>query len=192
MTALEGDDSVELFVSNVLNGTVAGNGAVVDRGTVLRIDLWVPDQGEPREQSRTVVAGGFPERTDPAALVIGPTGLGLDRAGTLYVADTLANRVAAVPFATVRSSSAGTGRTVLAGAPLNAPLGLAVAPDGDILTVNGGDGNLIDLDRDGKDVQIRTITPNGAGALFGIAVTTSPRSVYFVDDGDNTLNQLRR
>ena len=43
----------------------------------------------PREILRTIIGSGFDERTDPAALVIGPTGLGLAPNGALYVADTL-------------------------------------------------------------------------------------------------------
>jgi len=39
-----------------------------------------------------------------------------------------------------RRTSAGTGRLVSAGGRLNAPLGLTLAPNHNILTVNGGDG----------------------------------------------------
>jgi hypothetical protein len=41
----------------------------------------------------TPIATTFEERTDPAALVIGPTGLGLGADGTLFVADTLRGAV---------------------------------------------------------------------------------------------------
>ncbi len=49
----------------------------------------------PTVVSDQVIADGFGERTDPNALVIGPTGVALDR-GTLYVADTLGSRIAAI------------------------------------------------------------------------------------------------
>ena len=39
LTAADHGDDAQLFVANVLNGTVAAKGAVVNRGTVLRIDL---------------------------------------------------------------------------------------------------------------------------------------------------------
>ncbi len=45
MTALDRGENASLFVSNVLNGTVAANGNVVNRGTVIRINLDVPWQG---------------------------------------------------------------------------------------------------------------------------------------------------
>ena len=62
-------------------------------------------------------------------MVIGPTGLGLDaNAQHLYVADSLNNRVAAIPLPLFRDSSAGIGATVTQGGSLNDPLGLTVTP----------------------------------------------------------------
>lgn len=195
MTALDFGNFAELFVSNVLNGTVAANGAVVNRGTVVRIILAVPAgaSGEmPQELLRTVVGSGFSERTDPAALVIGPTGLGLSQDGTLYVADTLNNRIASISNAILRLSSAGTGHTVSINGHLNQPLGLAIAPNGDILTVNAGDGDILETTPSGSQVALKTIDTSGAGAgtLFGIAFTLDQKGLYFVDDGDNTLDLL--
>lgn len=199
MTALDLGDFAELFVTNVLNGTVAANGSVVTKGTVVRIVLSVPEQeagdddrGMPRERLRTIIGSGFQERTDPAALVIGPTGLGLAPDGTLYVADTLPNRIAAIPNAVFRFSSAGTGRTVSVGAGLNQPLGVAIAPNGNILSVNAGDGNIVETTPGGSQLTVMTIDTSGAGAgtLFGLAVTPDHKGIYFVDDGDNTLDLL--
>ena len=194
MTAFDGGEFAELFVSNVLNGTVAANGNVVNRGTVVRIVLLLDDDDreKPRELFRTVVGSGFPERTDPAALVIGPTGLGLTDDGTLYVADTLNSRIAAIPNALLRANSGGIGRTVTSGGGLNQPLGLAIAPNQDILTVNAGDGNLVETTRRGMQFPPRAIDTSGAGAgtLFGLAVKLNGRGIYFVDDGDNTLDLL--
>jgi DNA-binding beta-propeller fold protein YncE len=128
----------------VLNGTVAASPGIVTNGTILRIVLSIADGGIPTEVSCTTIGLGFGERTDPAALVIGPTGLGLGADGTLYVADTLGNRIAAIPDAATRATSAGTGITISGGGALNGPLGLAIAPNGDILTVNANDGNMVE------------------------------------------------
>jgi hypothetical protein len=134
-----------LFVTNVLNKTVPAGGKVVHRGTVVRIVLSVPRSGAPRVLSNRVIARVFAEHTDPNALVIGPTGVGLGRGGTLFVADSASNRIAAVPHALTRSSAlGGGGRTVARGGRLNAPLGLLVAPGGDIATTNGGDGRIVE------------------------------------------------
>jgi len=193
MTALDRGDSAVLFVTNVLNGTVAASPNVVHRGTVLRIILRVPDYGIPYRLSTTVIGSGFPERTDPAALVIGPTGVGFDD-GTLYVADSLDNRIAALHNAWYRDDSAGTGDTVSSGGLLNDPLGLAIAPDDHILTVNGNDGNLVETTPHGAQIAHRLLdssgSPPGAGALFGLAVRPGGTGVYFVDDADNTLKLL--
>lgn len=195
MTALDEGNFAELFVTNVLNGTVAANGAVVNRGTVVRILLSVPvpTSGQvPQELLRTVIGSGFSERTDPAALVLGPTGVALSPGGTLYVADTLKNRIAAIPNAVLRLSTAGTGHTVSTGSHLNQPLGVTVAPNGDIVTVNGGDGNIVEITPTGSQIAWKTIDTSGAvaGTLFGIALTLDQKGLFFVDDGDNTLDLL--
>ncbi len=183
-----------LYVTNVLNGTVAAGGAVVHRGTIARVVL---DLSHPFPQvvSDTVIGSGFAERTDPAALVVGPTGVGLARDGTLYVADTVNSVIRAIPNADFRTTSAGTGRLVTATShALNGPLGLAIAPDGDIVTVNGGNGRAVETTPGGIQVATRfldsTGTPPGNGALFGLAVAPRGDGLYFVDDDTNQLNLL--
>lgn len=197
MTAADGGSNVSLFVSNVLNGTVAGGGQVVHQGTVARLNLIVPRGSMPVLQSITVIGSGFAEKTDPAALVIGPTGVGLsgrdsaDGGGqVLYVADSLNNRIAAISDPLNRNTSAGIGRTVSKGGVLNDPLGLTVAPNGDIITVNGNDGFVLDTTPDGHQVAKFLLdnqgNPPGAGALFGLAIVNN--KLYFVDDIENALN----
>ncbi|MEY9967577.1 hypothetical protein ABIA33_005650 [Streptacidiphilus sp. MAP12-16] len=195
MTAVSRGDISQLFVTNVLNGTVAAGGATVNRGTVLRLTLLGGEGDRPPSLLDTEVIGsGFGEHTDPAALVVGPTGVGLSKQGTLYVADTVGNRITAIPNALRRDDSAGTGRTVSSGCALNSPLGLAVAPNGDILTVNAADGNLVETTPRGDQVAVVQLdgsgNPPGAGALFGLAVRPDSHGVYFVDDATNQLNLL--
>lgn len=190
MTAFEDGNHASLFITNVLDGTVTANGTVVNRGTVVRLDLNIPDQRIPQEISSTVIGSGFSQRTDPAALVIGPTGVALGTDGTLYVADSLPNRTAAIPDALGRQTSAGTGLTVSANGAINDPLGLTMAPNGDIIVANGGDGNLVEITRNGNQVVVKTVEPTGAGTLFGLAIAPMNNGVYFVDDGTNALNLL--
>jgi hypothetical protein len=190
MTALDEGSQATLFYTTVLNGTVAGGGNVVNEGTVVRMVLSVSQTSMPAIQSMTVIGSGFPERTDPAALVIGPTGVGLG-GSTLYVADSLSNRIAAIPNAVTRTTSAGTGTTVTSGGALNDPLGLTIARSGNILTVNGNDGFLVATTPAGVQLGSTLLDNNGSppgnGALFGLAVT-GPSSLYYVDDATNTLN----
>jgi predicted lipoprotein with Yx(FWY)xxD motif len=192
MTALDRGSTADLFFTNVLNGTVAAKGKVVRRGTVVRLIVSTTGVAMPKMLSETVIGSGFGERTDPAALVVGPTGLGLARNGTLYVADTLASRIAAIPGAIGRSSTAGAGTTLTRGLGLNQPLGLTIAPNGDILTVNGGDGNIVETTPAGAQVSKMTLdgTGGGGGLLFGLAVKPGGKAIYFVDDGTNTLALL--
>ncbi len=191
MTAVDMGASAVLFVSNVLNGTVAADGAVVSQGSVLRIVLNTGGT-MPTEVSRTIIASGFEERTDPAALVIGPTGLGFGAGGVLFVADTLQNRIAAIPNALTRTTDAGDGNSVAQGGALKQPLGLAIAPNGDIITVNGGDGHMVELTPGGTQLSARFVdvshSKNGSGTLFGLAVAPGGTGVFYVDDGNNTLN----
>jgi len=193
MTAREAGKDAVLFVTNVLNGTVAASPNVVNEGTVLRIVLDVSRKDIPMVDSMTVIGSGFAARTDPAALVIGPTGVGLGDDGVLYVADTLNNRIAAIPNAVQRQTSAGTGTTVSQGGALNGPLGLATGREDVIATVNSNDGFLVLTRPNGTQVFKKLLddtgSPAGAGALFGLEFADD--GLYFVDDASNTLNVLR-
>ncbi len=195
MTAVDGGRFVVLFVTNVLNGTVAANGAVVNRGTVVRLLISDCDSQKPQLLDSTVVGSGFPERTDPAALVIGPTGLAFDNVtGILYVADSLNNRIAAIPGALYLNYPVNLGLTVSRGGKLNDPLGLALAPNHHLLAANGDDGNIVEVNPlTYRQVAVKLVDntggpPPGAGALFGLIATND--GVYFVDDASNTLDLL--
>jgi len=182
MTALDGGGISELFVTNVLGGILGP--ANPNGGTVVRLVITSGPGEAPRVLNSTQIGSGFSARTDPAALVIGPTGVGLGPDGTLYVADTLNNRIAAIPHAVTRFKDDGTGSDVSVGSALNGPLGLAIAPNGDILTVNSGDGNMVETRPDGTQVATVTVDNNqgGGGNLFGLAVKPGADAVYFVDD----------
>ncbi len=193
MTAFDGGSLAVLFVTNVLNGTVAANGNVVNGGTVVRLLLSIPAGQSPQLLDSTVIANGFPERTDPGALVIGPTGVAFDDfTQTLFVADSLNNRIAAVPNALFRGDAVPNGgQTVAESHKLNDPLGLVLAPNGDLIAANGNDGNLVEVDRltgkqATKSVDNSGSPPKGAGALFGLFAVSD--GVYFVDDATNTFN----
>jgi hypothetical protein len=194
MTAWDGGSFAELFVTNVLNGTVAAGGKVVSAGTVTRLSLSITPGSAPSLQSITVIGSGFSERTDPAALVIGPTGLGLSaHADVLYVADSLNNRVAAIPDPLFRATSAGIGATLSQGGNLNDPLGLTVGPAGNVLAVNGNNGFLVVIAPWGQQIEKilldSTGNPPGSGALFGL-IQVPGSGIYYVDDASNTLNLL--
>lgn len=152
----------------------------------------------------TKVASGFAHTTNPAALVLGPTGVLLSHDGRdLYVADTGNNRVQLVRGVRDARRSRGAGDTVVSGSPLNGPLGLAWTPRGTIVLANGDAFNLdappppvntlIEIDPANRDVvatrQQIDPPPDAPGTLFGIAVgrVLGKTSLLFVDDNQNTL-----
>ena len=195
MTALGAGPFAELFVTNVLNGTVAAKGAVVHRGTVLRLPLRFRPGHAAQAAGHDQVGSGFAERTDPAALVVGPTGR---RAwavhGTLYVADTGREPDHRDPAcAESRSTSAGTGRGDQERRPVH-PAGPGHRAERRRAHRQRRNGQIVETTPGGDQVATRLLDtsgkPPGAGALFGLAVTPAGRGVYFVDDATNFLRLL--
>jgi hypothetical protein len=81
------------------------------------------------------------------------------------VADTQWNRIAAIPDAPFREFPIGhSGLAVSSGGDLNGPLGATLAPKGDILTANGGDGNIVETNPFGAQSEVSADKTNGRGA----------------------------
>jgi DNA-binding beta-propeller fold protein YncE len=106
--------------------------------------------------------------------------------------------VVAIADAAARKNSAGTGTEVTKGGFLNRPLALTVAPNGNLLVVNGLDGYVVEIDpvggkqlgkklMDGDQAQ----SPPGSGDLFGIAINPDGKSFYYVEDDINALMQAK-
>jgi hypothetical protein len=195
MTAVDHGNSVELFVTNVLNGAVAGAGKQVNEGTVVRLGLAVTRQHF-KILTTVVVASGLPEQTSTANLIQGPTGVAVV-GSTLFIADTLGNRIAAISRATSRHDSAGLGSTVAEGGLIQGPLGLIALPSGVLLAANGDNGNLVAVTPQGATALVKALDTTavagsqpGAGALFGLAPSSDGQQAYYVDDVASTLNSL--
>ncbi len=58
----------------------------------------------------------------------------------------------------------GGGLTLSAGGSMNGPPGIALAPNGDLITVNGNDGNAVELSPFGAQVDTMTIDPFASDA----------------------------
>jgi hypothetical protein len=186
MTAIDrGRGRVQAWVSNALNGTV------------VRLDLEI-NGGVPSISKATVVASGYLHRCDPAALVVGPTGLVyIPERDLLYVASTDDNAVYAVPHASTASRSQGTGHVIYRDAThLHGPLAMALAPNGDLLVSNAdvinSDPNqpseVVEFTTSGRFVKQLSMDPNQGGS-FGLAVAQEGRFAKFasVDDNAGTL-----
>jgi len=192
MASVTHGSTTTLFISNALNGGAAAGLKTVDNSTVVRIRLSTAAGAAPKVQSEQVIADQIPWRDDKAALVIGPTGLALAKNGTLYVSDTLESRIIAIPNAMTRKTALpDTGITLTSGGHLNQPLGLILAPNGDILTTNAGDGNIVETTPSGQQVATAAgDAKTGAGSLFGLAIAPGGKGLLYVDDGFNTLRLL--
>jgi hypothetical protein len=188
MTINDQGERAQVFVSNVLSGTVT------------RIDLKIPKNGNPTVQSETQIASGYLTRTDPAALVVGPTGLAYDREhDILYVASTGDNEIFSIADAKKRTSDAGMGTLVYQDTVhLHGPLGLLLASNGDLVSTQGdavnGDptqpSEIVEFTTSGQFVAQTPVDQSGQqGGAFGIALQTSDERITFaaVDDINNTL-----
>ncbi len=176
-----------------------GESIIVNKATVLRLQLAVSPGKPPQLVSQTVIANGFGQQADKDVFLIGPTGLALAPNGTLYVSDALGNRIVAIPDATTRTTSAGTGREVTKDGLLKRPLALTLTADGKLLTSNGLNGQVVEINpATGKQLHAQWIdanqahSPPGSGDLFGIAMTPHGKGFYYVEDDVNTLVEATR
>jgi hypothetical protein len=197
--AVKDDGSTaQLFVSNTLIGISGSSSDTtdVDKGDVVRLSLSQTTTSPPKVTAEAKVADGFPERPDASAFIKGPTGLAIGSSGTLYVGNNLANAVNAIPDALTRTTSASTGTVLTSGGQLANPLGMVLAPDGDLLVANATNGKIVEVTPAGKQVGEYYADddigqdPPGNGDLFDVAVTDSGTGVLFVNDGTNTLELL--
>ncbi len=170
-----------------------GEPVIVDKATVLRIQLSIPPSGPPKVASQTVIASGFAEQADKDVFLVGPTGLALI-GSTLYVSDALENRIVAIADAATRTGSAGTGHTVTKDGLLQRPLALATTADGHILTTNAKNGQVVEFDpASGRQVAAQWVdanqaqSPPGSGDLFGLAMAPDGSGFYYVEDDVNML-----
>jgi DNA-binding beta-propeller fold protein YncE len=142
----------------------------------------------------TQIGSGYLHKTDPNALVIGPTGLVFDSSkNLLYVASTGDNEIFSIANAATTTADDGTGTVVYSDPThLHGPLALAMAPNGDLLTTNG---DAVNPDPT-HNSEIVEFTPSGnfvaelqvdsaVGAAFGIAVSNGELAA--VDDNTNKL-----
>jgi hypothetical protein len=178
--------NAQVFVANVLNGTVT------------RLDVFVGD-GNFHVFGVSQIAHGYTHRTDPAALVIGPTGLAYNPiADLLYVASTGDNEIFAIPFAGHTNKDVALGLPVYKDSThLHGPLGLALAPNGHLITANGDAVNaggtqnaLVEFTTFGQFIAQFQVDPGPGGGAFGLAFWNGPFVTGFaaVDDDQNTLD----
>jgi hypothetical protein len=191
MAVVDHGQNATLFISNIGAGPRPSGGS--DHASVVRFELAIA-KGPPTIQSETVIGSGFSEKPDKDVFVIGPTGLVLDKNGTLYVSDAMGNSVNAIPQALTRKDSAGTGTVITKDGMLKRPLAMTMAPNGNLLVVNALNGEVVEVNpATHEQVAARWVnvdkaqSPPGSGDLFGIALTLDGKGFYYVNDDVNEL-----
>jgi hypothetical protein len=186
LTINDNGDQAQVFVSNVLSGTVS------------RLDIAVGPSNI-TVLHKTEIAIGYTHEPNAAALVLGPTGLAYDKAtDTLYVASTADNKIFAVPHAGKATSFVVRGTPIFASPRLRGPLALVFAPNGDLLTANGdavnGDpthpSEIVEFTKSGEFVREFNVDA-GQGGAFGIATVLfgyPPFNFAAVDDVSNSIS----
>jgi uncharacterized protein (TIGR03118 family) len=187
LTINDHGNEAQVFVSNVLNGTVT------------RIDLKIPKNGNPIVQSMTRIASGYKHDANDAVFVVGPAGLAYDAArDILYVASTDDNAIYAIKNAGRTHADSGKGTLIYQDPThLHGPLGLVLAPNGDLIAANSDAINadpkqpseLVEFTTTGKFVGQFSIDPAEGGA-FGVALSSSGGKLRLaaVNDNNNTLD----
>jgi hypothetical protein len=192
MTMRTTASGADLFLANVLSRTGSPSSPPPPTGlcTVVRIDVSLASGQQPAIASTTVIGSGFPWQLNKAALVQGPTGVALGSNGTLYVAETVGSSISKIPNAATRTTAVPYGSDTLThGGSLNGPLGLTLVPGGNLVAVNGNNGNAVEISPAGHQVATVTLVPNGAGDLFGVTTLANGQGLLTVNDGTNALDR---
>jgi DNA-binding beta-propeller fold protein YncE len=186
LTVKEDGRHAQVFVANALSGTVT------------RLDLRVTTKAAADDvvmEKATQIASGYGHRCDPAAFVVGPTGVALDeKKDILYVSSTVDNTIFAISNASDRTSDAGMGGPVVQDqVHLHGPLGLVLAPNGDLLSTQSDAINpdpnqlseVVEFTAAGEFVAQFQVDPN-AGSAFGIALRSHGNGFVFATVDDTT------
>ena len=178
--------TAQVFVSDVLSGTVT------------RLDLAASSKGV-QVMAETQIASGYLHRCDPAALVVGPTGLALNAGtDTLYIASTGDNAIFAIANASTATRDHGKGKMIVNDQMhLHGPLGLVLASNGDLISAQGDAVNpdmsqpseIVEFTSQGQFVSEFPID-SAPGSAFGLALMQMGANFVFaaVDDGMNVLD----
>ncbi len=179
-------NSPQIFVANVEDGTVS------------RIDLKVKGQNI-KVKDMTQVASGYAHQPNVAAFFVGPTGLAYNpKTDTLFVNSTKDNLVYEVRRAGHVKNVQGQGKILYSDQThLHGPLGLALAPNGDLLIANGDVTNadpaqpseIVEITQKGQFVgQFSTFAQEAAPFGIGVGVSGAEVTVGVVNDDTNTIN----
>lgn len=186
LTIVDEGETAQIFVANALSGAVT------------RLDVRVFSDGVAVEDAKQI-ASGYTHACAGAAFIAGPTGLAVNlERDVLYVSSTADNIIYEVPDALRRRQDDGKGiPRVTDTTHLHGPLGLTIAPNGDLISAQGDAFNadpaqpseIVEFDPKGNFLFEFPVDPNEAGA-FGLALDVRGDDIHFaaVDDNQNVLD----
>ena len=73
---------------------------------------------------------------------------------------------------------------------MNGPLGLTLAPNDDLIAVNGSNGNAVDITPSGRQTAKVRLVRRGAGPVFGVTPQAGGYGLLFVNGGVSALHLL--
>ena len=187
-TIIDKGDSAIVFVSCVNNGTVT------------RLELTFGGSfGSVAIKSKFTIANGYKHKNNATAFVLGPTGLAYDgESDTLYVASTDDNAIYAVANAAKGTLPVSKGTIVFNDSThLHGPLGLVLAPNGDLISSQGDAINpdpnhqseIVECTKSGKFVTEFAVDST-VGAAFGIALNVPSGGEADFAAVNDTLNTV--
>jgi hypothetical protein len=180
-----------------------GNSAIVfvscaNNGTVTRLELTFSGSSV-AIKSKVTIANGYTHENSKVAFVLGPTGLAYDgKSDTLYVASTDDNAIFAVSNAAKATSPVNKGTIVFNDSThLHGPLGLVLAPNGDLISSQGDAVNpdpnqqseIVEFTKSGTFVTEFAVDST-AGAAFGIALNVPSGGEADFAAVNDTLNTV--
>jgi SMP-30/Gluconolactonase/LRE-like region len=187
-------DHAQLFVSNVLDGTIT------------RLEVSFQGGNFSVVGSPLTIAHGYRFGLDPTAVVVGPAGLAYDGdSDTLYVASELDNEIFALQDAGKTMSDLGAGDVAFSdSAHLRGPLGLILATNGHLITANAdpstitpsistaGPSQIVEFTKHGHFVRTFSID-SASGSAFALNELFKKEAIQFsyVDDAEATLTIWR-
>jgi hypothetical protein len=159
------------------------------------------------------VGSGFAVNKKTGWSTLGPSGLAYSsKKDELYIADGVTNTIVLFTHAsellvkdeivvkadgksfTCKYPKTTCGKLVLAGKPLNAPVAMALLPNGNLVVANGAGGNtLVELTTTGTVLATKVVDKSKTSGVFGLVATgktDTDTTLFYTDANDNTLHEL--
>jgi hypothetical protein len=180
-----GAGTAHVFLSNVLSGVVSRFDITYTQSTI--------------GATVTVIANGFSHRFDPAALVLGPSGMAYDAVhDLLYVTNSADNSIYTIANAVATQSTVSATQLVQDYTHLHGPLDVTILPNGHLVVANSDGSNadpnqpseLVEYTPTGQFLGQMPVDPNNGGA-FGLSTYNIGWGTFrmaAVDDNANNLH----